>query len=230
MGGRIALLLVIFLCCSISHAEEAVEIPLSEIWAYNMPGTRDVRELEPETYGHESKSLTEAEQFKRFNSSIIQKIRRTLVLAPNENRQGNYITRPPGNGFVVEGIDKAALTKAHAVLAEGQEPRSSYPAGSQLSIVFYSLEAGSYVHLTSVKKQGNKVSLRFQFVSHFTSDASSHFALIPVTDLPLGRIKVEVFQEPIKTPHQKSEKPTVYLDWQDQVICKAFSFTIEETK
>ena len=228
MGERIAILLGFFFCCSLSYAEDSVEIPLSKIWAYSMPGTRDVRELEPKTYGHESKSLSEAEQFKKFNDSLIQRIRRTLVLAPNEDRQGNYLTRPPGKGFVVEGIDKAALTKAHAVFAEGQEPSKSFPAGSELSVVFFSLEAGSYVHLTSVEKQDNKISIHFQFVSHFTSDASSHFALIPINDLPPGRISVEVVQDPIKTPHQQSEGPAIYPDWQDQVICKSFRFTIEK--
>lgn len=227
MGGCIAILLTFFLCCSVGHAEEAVEIPLSEIWAYEMPGTRDVRELEPETYGREAKSLSEAEQFERINESIIQQIRHALQLQRDSDAQG---PKKPGKAFAVVGSGKEALIEARSILAERKGPQNTFPANSKLSIVFHSLEAGSYVHLISVKKQGNKVSIHFQFVPHFTANSTSHFALIPGVDLPSGKIEVQIVQEPMKDEYGIGKGLEASADWQEQVICKPFSFSIEQEK
>jgi hypothetical protein len=219
--------LAFLFCCSVGHAEEAVEIPLGEVWAYGMPGTRDVQELEPEAYGREARSLSESEQFERINKSIIQQIRQSLQLESNSDAQGR---KKPGKAFAVVGTGREALIEAKTILSGRKEPQTSFPADSKLSIVFYSLEAGSYVHLTSVDRQGNRLYIHFQFVPHFTAEVSSHFALIPVADLPSGKIEVPIVQEPMKDEYGIRKEPKINSDWQEQVICKPFSFIIEQEK
>ncbi len=227
MGGRIAILLALVLCGSNSYAEEAVEIPLGEVWAYDMPGTKDVKELEPKAYGREATSLPGSEQFERIKKSIIHQIRHSLQLEPDHNAQG---PRKPGKAFAVVGSGNEALAEANSILAGRKEPQNTFPASSKLSIVFHSLEAGSYVHLTSVERQGNRIIIHFQFVPHFTANSTSHFALIPVTDLPPGEIEVQIVQEPMKDRYGIGKGLEANPDWQEQVICKPFSFTIEQEK
>lgn len=227
MSRRIAILLALILSCSISHAEDSVEIPLSEIWALRMPGTRDVKELEPEAYGPEARALSETEQFQRFNSSNTQQIRNSLELEPDSDAPG---PKKPGKAFAVVGTGKKALTEAKEILSGRKKPQSSFSANSRLSIVFYSLQSGSYVHLTSVERQGNRINIHFQFVPHFTDDMSDHFALIPVMQLPHGEIEVQIIQESMKDQYGIGEGLEANSDWQDHVICKPFSFTVEQEK
>jgi hypothetical protein len=230
MGGRVAILLALLFCCSVGRAEDVKQIPLSQIWAYNMPSTRDVQELEPEAYGREARSLSEAEQFERINKSIIQQIRLSLQLEPDTDAQGRTIKREPGKAFAVVGTGKEALIEAKAILSGRKEPQNTFPAKSKLSIVFHSLEAGSYVHLTSVERMDNRIIIHFQFVPHFTAVVSSHFALIPVVDLPSGKIEVQIVQEPMKDEYGVGKGLEPNAEWQEQVICKPFSFTIEQEK
>lgn len=227
MGVRVAILLVLFLCDSVGCAEDAVEIPLSQVWAYEMPGTRDVRELEPEVYGDEAKLLPSLIRGEKLDKSTIQQIRRSLQIEPTENQPG---PRKPGRAFAVIGTGESALAEANSILSGQKKPRSSFPADSKLSVVFYSFDAGSYVHLTSVRKLEKKLGIHFQFVPHFTSNSTSHFALIPIHDLPSGEIEVQIIQESMKDNHGTGKEMEANPDWQEQVICKPFRFTIEEEK
>lgn len=226
MGG-LAILLALVLGCSVSYADGVVEIPLSEIWALDMLGTRDVKKLEPEAYSHEAMSLPESEQFERIEKSIIYQIRHSLQLQRDSNAQG---PKKPAKAFAVVGSGKEALVEANSILAGRKAPQNTFPANSKLSIVFHSLEAGSYVHLTSVKKQDNKIAIYFQFVPRFTADMSTHFALIPVSGLEAGKIEVQIVQEPMKDRYGIGKGLEANPDWQEQVICKPFSFTIEQMK
>ena len=70
MGGRVAILLALVLCSS-GYCEDAVEIPLSEVWALNMPGTVD---LSGPSSGHDTAKLIES-----IRKSLSPKIYRKLV-------------------------------------------------------------------------------------------------------------------------------------------------------
>src|SRR5690606_10608158 len=101
---RISALLI--LCCSISGAEE---IPLSEVWGYQIGRTRDVKELEP---GIDLKLLNRDEIFRQ---SKVQQIRRALNSSSRHRNEGDA-----GEAFVVSGTGAIALKKAHAVLVGGE--------------------------------------------------------------------------------------------------------------
>jgi hypothetical protein len=225
MVVRTLAILALFLCCSAGDAEEPVEIPLNEIWAYEMPGTKDVRELEPDVYGDEARTLPPKERDERFNKSIIQEIRRSLKIQPYPEL-GLETLRKPKEAFVVEGNEKKVLHETNVVLAGTKESQTTFASGSNLTLVFYSLQTGSYVQLQSVKLKGNQIEVHFRFVPHFTDESSSHFALIPLPGLSAGQYLVTMVEDPLKDyklwgANQFNPKLRA------KYVCKDFEFKVD---
>ena len=52
--------------------------------------------------------------------------------------------------------------------------------------------------------------------------------MIPVMDLSLGKYGVEIIQMPMKDEYGTGKELEVNTEWQEQVISKPFSFTIEQ--
>jgi hypothetical protein len=69
---------VAILSAAAVQADEPVKIPLKDIWAYRMSGTKDVRELQPEAY---EQSLPTEEQTKRLRQAYTQRL--AHVESPN---------------------------------------------------------------------------------------------------------------------------------------------------
>ena len=205
---------------------ETIEIPLTEIWAYRMPGTKDVLKLEPEVYGDVARKLSSEEVSRRLHKSLIQEIRQGL-----QDNPLRHLRKPTPThdyiGFAVAGTDKDALKEVHRVLARDSVPQSSFPKDGEISLCFYSRQAGSYVHLTSIQQSGNEIEIHFQFASHFTSEMSEHFTLIPVESLKPGRVSVKVIQDPNKKQTEIWHAPAVNKEWEKQLVSGDFEFTIE---
>ncbi len=128
-------------------------------------------------------------------------------------------------GFAVLGTGMDALHKAHAVLVKNQEPRKSFPADAEITLVFFSYQAGTYVHLHRVDRRDEIVEIRYRFVPHRTRDLSEHFALIPLGKLSGGKLRVEVIQSPLQQKHVNlSGMKPLQPEWGRQVVCKSFSF------
>jgi hypothetical protein len=223
MVARMFVLLAFVLCCSINHAEEAVEISLNEIWAYEMPGTKDVRELEPEVYGELTKSLPSEERAERLKKSIIQSIRNSLELEPDIDKSASHESR---KGFVVEGNGKKALHETNAMLAGAKELRVTFASGSNLVLVFYSLQMSVYVHLTSVTLDGNQIEIHFRFVPHYTDEMSSHFALIPLGKRSKGQYRVTIVEDAMKD-YKAWGVGEFNPKWREKYVCKDFEFTVQ---
>ena len=80
MVGRFSFLLAIVFCCSVSVAEEAVEIPLSEVWGMNLLETKPVAQLDPERHGKQNeKPLSPEEIAVRQINSLTYQIHRSLA-------------------------------------------------------------------------------------------------------------------------------------------------------
>jgi len=182
---------------------EAVTIPLDLIWAYGMPGTRDIRSLDAD------KPLG------------------IRVGGPPSfiSCQGRKIAGP---GFAVLGTGMEALLATQAELPEGQKPRDSFPFGSELSVVFFSHGFGYYVHVHRVERQGNVITVRYRFVPHRTLNLSSHFALIPVNELQPGKVQVNIVRSPMEQKYVDGGFKSVSSDDERRVVCKSFSFSIEK--
>jgi hypothetical protein len=225
MKGRYITLLASILCCSVGYAEEAVEIPLREIWAYEMPGTKDVRELEPDVYGDQAKSLSSKERDERFRKSVLQSILSSLDVQPKPELGASGLPKPK-EAFVVESRKKRALHEADVVLSGAKEASKSFPVDSKFSLVFHSLQAGIYVHLTTVTLDGNQIEVHFRFVPHFTDEMSSHFALIPLPDLSTGQYRMTIVEDPLKD-YKLWGADQFNPKWREKYVCKDFEFKVD---
>jgi hypothetical protein len=160
---------------------ELVTIPLERIWAYEMPRTRDVRELEP-------KLAIGATVDEMARQSDVWKIFKVLGQRLKEGEKA-------GAAFAVIGKGTDALKNASAVLAaKNEEYPTIAPAQTDLSLVFYSYKCGRYVHLVNVERSPGLVTVQYQFVIHPQQIMSRHFALIPLGKLPEGTVKVQIEQ------------------------------------
>jgi hypothetical protein len=194
-------------------------IPLKDIWAYEMPGTRDVWELEPDKFGVKVRDLSSQEQSKRYKESLIFQIRNHFGMPKSQQ-----MALP---GFAVLGSGMDALRNAHAVLVKGKQPRKAFPENSAVSIVFFSKVFDYYVHLEKVEKQGNTITIKYFFVPH-RGDGTAHFALIPLGKMPVGEIKVDAVRSPLPKMSDVAgfgAPPSTALD--SIVVCRPFSFKVE---
>jgi hypothetical protein len=199
-----------------------IVIPLKDIWAWEMPGTRDVFELEPPVSGPEAKSLPLEEIQRRNRDSLVQKIPRLLRPSP-------FIrpTEIAGPGFAVQGTGKKALEQAYDVFAKKEKPRESFVAGDDITAIFFSYSLGSYVHIQEIERRGNLVEIRYRFTPHFTKETTSHFALIPLGQIPAGEYQVKIVKLPVAEEFAKYVRPSD-RDWAKEIVCKSFSFSVEQ--
>jgi hypothetical protein len=124
-------------------------IPLKEIWAFDIPGTRNIRELEPKP----ERGLSADELIRR---SFVEQIRWSLNpnFLPKEGETA-------GEAFVVAGIGVDALDKAHGVLVNKIKRVDSVARDEELSLVFYVYNSGRSVRLDEVQRHGNTVTVKY---------------------------------------------------------------------
>ncbi|MBA3481289.1 MAG: hypothetical protein H0T51_05685 [Pirellulales bacterium] len=193
------------LSASLAVAEEKpVEIPLKSIWALDMPGTKDVHELDP---------------YDGDNPTVIGKIIRVFFTKHDEDT-------PPEKCFVVQGEGKEALKNAADVLICNEPRLKGVKASHAASLVFYSYPAPGYVVLDSVIRTGNQITINYQVVVHQSSNVTSHFALIPLHNLPLGKITVK----PVQVPAKESRVPLPDPKQSEQAVCDSCSFVVVQAR
>lgn len=188
------------LLCSISGADE---IPLDQIWAHMMPGTKKIQELELQVPD---------------DDRLMAKIGRVLY---------QNMRQKTGTSFAVEGIGLGGLENAERVLCKDEKREISFSPESEISIVFYTHYSNFYAHLSKVDVDGYTIEIRYQLVPHLTQDLTAHFALIPIGKLPKGDYKVKVIAEPtdqkfIEAGFQKPRK----VD-HSTIASSSFSFQVE---
>jgi hypothetical protein len=211
--------LIIHAGYALADEPKTVTIPLDQIWAWQMPGTRDVRQLEPEKFGEALGRKNSAEQLRISGTSMTSEVLRSLTfLKPGQT------TKP---GFVVPGIGLEALRNAHAVMTGVMKPHSSFRTASQASLVFFGHESGYYVYLEQVERQPGKITVRYRLVPHETKEMTRHFALVPLEKLEPGEIHVEFVQSPMEKHLVDMGFKPAHKTWQERIICQPFSFRIE---
>jgi len=208
---RILSVLIVLALLGVSMAEqpaEIVTIPLDQIWAYKMPGTRDIGKLEAKAPNY-------------AYGPLFGKIRESLskVLA-----QGKIAE----SGFAVLGMGTDALRKAHDILVRNMKPQQTVAIGSEVSLVFFSYESIAYVHLHTVERQGRVINIRYRFVPHETMEVTEHLALIPLGKLPSGKYRVNVIQAPMDRKYVGSRFPPVSDEVARRIVCRSFSFSVAE--
>jgi hypothetical protein len=198
MGGRISILLALILS-SVSYAKE---IPLREIWARDMPGTKNIDELH-----------------KQWRPEDIARLQRNP--APNEET-----VRPT---FAVQGTGFEALRNSYEVLVKKKEPKRSFDENTDISIIFFSRDDNWYVHLQSVEVKNKIITLNCNMVTHETQETTKHFALIPVGKLLSGEYQIEVVVSQVDKTGQPIPNP-LEQGIVNRIISGPSTFSIKEGK
>jgi hypothetical protein len=223
---QIALVLVLAISpFAMANADESEQIPLDAIWAYNLPGTRDIEELAQ----HDDAKLLE---------SIFQSWKTRADRLENHD-----MARP---SFAVSGRGPAALRAVHAVLAEGTKPRTAFSPDEEVTIVLFSEPAwDNHVRIEEVARLGDRVVIRYWLEQHVESrEESMNLALIPLGKLPVGEYSLELKQLPrkqksiqfkIENPRPGRKNfvelgvPSLNAEWSRRFLSKPFSFQITTT-
>jgi hypothetical protein len=202
--------------------QETIEIPLSEIWALDMPGTRDVRELEPEVEAAKEriKSLPaeqREEQFMRlFKNSLIGQIRQSLKLTADKNE---------GSGFAVSSPEP--LKAARDVLTGETKRTVSFAAGSDITAVFFSRQSNALVQIYHVERRANVIEIRYRFVPHEDAYVSEHFALIPLGKLPSRIYQVKVLLGPMQQKYLVAGVKQITSAQAAKFVSQSFKFEVQ---
>jgi len=186
--------LLFLLLTGAAHAEE---IPLKSIWAWNMPGTRDLKEFD--------------------DSEAQQKIIQPLLNHIRESWNNDH-------GVAVQGEGLEALQHFIRIEMDGEKPDLLSP-DVPISLVFYTKHAGLFVHLHSVEQKGNRFVIRYQLVPHRERVSTQHLALIPVGKLSPGKYVVNIEQLPMEKQYQDIGYPK-RMSEQVKNVCNSFQFIV----
>ncbi len=205
--------------------KEAIEIPLSEIWALNMPGTRNVRELEPEIEAAKErlKSLPREEMEKQFRrlleDSLIWQIRQSLKLTADKKA---------GSGFALSSPEPELLQAVSDVLTGETKRTVSFASGSDITAVFFSRRSGTLVQIYHVERRANVVEIQYRIVPHLDLYASEHFALIPLGKLPSGFYQVKVVPGPMEQKYLDYGYKQITSAKAARFVSQSFKFEVQK--
>jgi len=188
-------------------SEQPKQIPLDQIWGYNLPGTRDITGLPlPE----------DIEQLRLGRERNIEEVRRALTAKrPADHALSSFIL-PRSPDLHVLRIAGGQLESDSRLGAQSRARISnSYSTSNELTLVFFSHPTSNPVRLKNVERQGSKFTVNYQFEPPSTPEVNVHFALIPLGQLSAGEYQVEFEQTPNV---QDSSK----------IVCQAFSFKVVE--
>jgi hypothetical protein len=195
--------------------DSAKPIPLNEIWAYQMPGTKDVRQLERKVDVHDP-------AFKDFwQSSLVRQM--VSFLSSGAPREGER----PRPGFVVVGTGKEAFRKAHAILKDKNklENEQSLPKNAELSLIFFHYVTGWHPQLTAVEQTPDSIVVKYKFIKpEEPSFGAARFAIIPLGKLSPGIVDVKFEQEqPVDYRGLRLNQKTNA----ERLVCDSFSFEVK---
>lgn len=190
--------------------EKPIVVPLNEIWAYNMPKTLDVGDLD-----------AVKKQGGGTKHPIVNEIVRSLGLKrPTE-------TKSVGPAFIVQGTEKESLRNAHVVFTGLAKPSTKFSSTSDLTLVFYTALGGPYAHVDSVERTGRTIAVRYRLVSHNTRDDTLHFALIPLGPLASGKYEVKIESLGLFDHTGARKEPKAKLK---NIVCSDSTFDVTEVK
>jgi hypothetical protein len=187
--------------------ESTTLIPLKEIWAYRMPGTKDATKLGNVRTPKGAWSNPTINELSRLFGARLSKREKA------------------GPAFVVEGVGEAALKNMGAGLKS--EPEKYVPSGKEISLVFYTHLSSYYVRIDAVERTAKKFVVPCQLVTHSTYNMTFHFALIPLGKLQPGEYTIEI--EHLPTIDKLGGRVEIERDlsW---IVCGSSTFHVGERK
>ena len=218
--SNVAGLTVAILLLSVANAEppkdkaEPVIIPLDQIWAYKMPGTRDI------------------EEFPRRPDMLLMELVFDLRWERAERLRFKGMAKP---GFAVSGSGRSALHAALAVFLDGGMRCAEFSPEDEIAIVFFSEFISRYrVQIREVKRKENEIEIRYELELSVAESGEGrsfvNFALIPLGKLPVAKYHVQIRQLPRDLTPTEIELGLKPLDekWSRNFLCKPFSFAVTE--
>lgn len=191
---------------------EVVTIPLDQVWAHRMPGTRSIGEL-----------------WGRLNKQTGSTLEDEIVKAMMRARRVR--DRRPEPSFAVSGTDLKALLQAHSVFVKGTKPSMEFSPEEEITLVFFSEpSAGNRVHLRSITRKDDHFVIRYRLEPYTEMVLSMGFALIPVGKLPVGKYRVEMVQLPAEQKFVDRGFKSLDIDWSAQLVCSSFTFSVVENE
>jgi hypothetical protein len=197
---------------------EVVEIPLDEVWGYNLPGTRDIAGI---SFPPQTRTVVQNYAYlNRERDYNIEQIRRVLA------------SKPPGEkalpGFVLPGRpDSRMLLGIHPPLGRKSSPTRKPLREGEYTLVFFSHPLSYFTRLKTIERNGGKVTVYYQFEPHATPEATVHFALIPLGELTPGEYQVDYRQVPMDQKNLEMGFEPVHPE-AAEIVCRDFSFTISD--
>ncbi len=167
MAAVLALLHVVLAIAAEPNAA-ATAVPVEAIWALDMPGTRDIRELDAPA------------------DPIVE----TVVKEISEIRRHDCC-------YAVRGEGGDALRDFLRVRTR-VENWHRLPAAEPISLVFFTRPTHDAVVVDRVERTGARFRLFFRFAPRDAADASPGLAVIPVGRLPIGQYAVTPERVPAK--------------------------------
>jgi len=203
---------------------DTLTIPLDQMWAFDMPGTEDIRELEPAILRKNLQKLPTAEQFKLLRKAIISKIAESLSTeAPSWPREGGKAEK----GFAASGSSVEVVHRAFAALVDGDAPRATFSTDDRIHLFFFSHSFESYVYIRQVVQRGNAIEIRYSVVPHTERHVTPNFAIIPLGNLPAGKYDVTIIPLPLDQKYKQAGFKPMSEDWLRRMVCGSFSFDVE---
>lgn len=205
--GSSLVLLLLSRAIAVAANEQTKTIPLEKIWGYELPGTRNIRELD-----------SAARDPKTFTKSTTYKLAKLLSInVPDEGQQADP-------AFVVAATGKDALKKAYAVLTDKKKEREPLPRDSELTLVFYSYVTGWHAKINSVEQSPGLITVKYQFVApQEPSFGAVRYALIPIGKLSKGTTRVSIEQIP---PVDYRGRAVPAMKDAERFVCNSFSFDV----
>ncbi|BBO33404.1 hypothetical protein [Lacipirellula parvula] len=209
-------LLSIAIVASVSVAVEPndpkspVVLPLKEVWALAMPGTKAF----PSTH------KDDAGNYVSSDGQVSQQL--------NEAFASVARSKESTEGFVVAGTGIDSLKALTQALQNSTGKRDAFTTEEELNIVFYALEYGSDVHLTNITRDKSEITLSYRFAPHFEANVSSNLAVIPLGKMPQGNYSVKLARQPLERKYQTLKVKNPSKKEASRVVCKPFRFTVND--
>jgi hypothetical protein len=207
---KIALALVLTMSpFATANAGEPEQIPLDQIWAYEMPGTQSITDLaEPH-----DEMFWEALMESWFGRASRLKFKNVARF-----------------GFVVPGDGLSALRIALAVFIQDGPFRGKLTTGEGVTLVFFSEPGGRYrPQIRQIRRKQDTIEILYWLQPELGGYPPS-LALIPLGKLPAGKYDVHMLQVARELHDFELELGFKPLDkeWSRNFVCKPYSFTVAE--
>jgi hypothetical protein len=190
--------------------EESRVISLDEIWAYEMPNTRTLKEL--------AKAID-----MRLMALVLE-----LSYERAERLEFKNVARP---GFAVSGSGRSALHAALAVLIDSKARRQEFSANEEITLVFFSEPISRYrVQIRKVSLKDNRVEIQYELQKDIGGTNFTNFALMPLGQLPVGEYRVEMRQvaRDLQLAEIKMGFKPLDNEWANNFLCKPFEFAVSQ--